>query len=187
MEKPGLALMAPFVVSLCVIWFLVVSPSAAPQAKAAASADPVLVFETEKGTIEIQLFASEAPRSVAHLLDLMKRSYYRGQRFHRVTAAFAQIGDPQSRSMARQAYWGSGGSGNPIGVFEHSPKRTHVRGAVSLAHSGSPLSADSQFFIMKTAGASLDGKHAVIGRVTVGMTVVDKIVVTDMIKDAKMK
>ena len=176
-----------FVIGSFLLTVWVAGPGAAPQAKPAATADPVLVFETEKGAIEIQLFASEAPKSVGHLLELMKRSYYRGQRFHRVTAAFAQIGDPQSRSMARQASWGSGGSGNPIGVFEYSKKRTHVRGAVSLAHSGNPLSADSQFFIMKTAGASLDGKHAVIGRVTAGMTVVDKIVVTDIIKDAWIK
>ena len=173
-----------FAAVLVAAW--VVTP-AARQAKPAAAADPIIVFDTAKGTIEFQLFASEAPKSVAHILDLMKRNYYRGQRFHRVTPAFAQVGDPQSRSMARQASWGSGGSGNPIGVFEYSKKRLHVRGAVSLAHSGSPLSADSQFFIMKTDGHSLDGKHAVIGRVTVGMTVVDKIVVTDLIKDARVK
>jgi cyclophilin family peptidyl-prolyl cis-trans isomerase len=153
-----------------------------------AKPDPILVFEMEKGgTIEIELFASEAPKSVAHILDLMKNNYYRGQRFHRVTAAFAQVGDPQSRKMSQQAYWGSGGSGSPIGVFEYSKKRTHIRGAVSLAHSGNPLSADSQVFIMKTAGPSLDGKHAVIGRVTAGMAVVDKIVVPDMIKDTRVK
>lgn len=185
MRTPRLFVIGSFVIGLIALG-LPATP-AARQAKPTAAADPVLVFETGKGVIEMQLFASEAPKSVAHILDLMKRNYYRGQRFHRVTAAFAQVGDPQSRSMARQAYWGSGGSGSPIGVFEYSKKRLHVRGAVSLAHSGSPLSADSQFFIMKTEGASLDGKHAVIGRVTAGITVVDKIVVTDLIKDAKVK
>ncbi len=152
-----------------------------------APANPVLVFETLKGTIEIELFRSEAPKSVEHILALMKRSFYRGQRFHRVTAKLAQVGDPQSRNMTRQAYWGNGNSGNPIGVFEWSKKRSHVRGAVGLAHSGSPLGADSQIYIMKAPSPDLDGKHAIIGRVVAGMAVVDKLVVTDMIKDARVK
>jgi len=161
--------------------------SAGSQAKPASPADPVIVFETAKGTIEMQLFQAEAPKSVAHILELMKRSFYRGQRFHRVLASLIQIGDPQTRSMARQNSWGAGNSGTPIGVFELSKKRTHVRGAVSLAHSGTPERADSQIFIMKTASPNLDGVHAVIGRVVTGMAVVDKIAVTDMVKDARVK
>ena len=164
-----------------------VTVSAGSQAKPAAPANPVIVFDTVKGTIEMQLFQSEAPKSVAHIMALMKRSFYRGQRFHRVLGSFIQVGDPQTRSMARQDSWGSGNSGTPIGVFEWSKKRTHVRGAVSLAHAGTPERADSQIFIMKTASPSLDGVHAVIGRVVAGMAVVDKIVVTDMIKDARVK
>jgi len=159
----------------------------AHQAKPAAAPDPILVLETVKGTIEIRLFRSEAPKSVDHILELMKRSFYRGQRFHRVTASLIQVGDPASRSMARQAYWGTGGSGTPINAFEWSKKRTHVRGAVGLAHSGNPLAADSQIYIMKTASPSLDGKHAVVGQVTSGMAAVDKIAVTDEIKNATIK
>lgn len=160
----------------------------AHQAKPPASpSDPIFVLVTEKGTIEIRLFRSEAPKSVDHMVELIKRSFYRGQRFHRVTASLAQTGDPQSRNMSRQDYWGSGNSGNPIGVFEHSKKRTHVRGAVGLAHSGNPLGADSQFYIMKTASPGLNGKHAIVGQVIAGMAVVDKIVVPDMIKDTKLK
>jgi peptidyl-prolyl cis-trans isomerase B (cyclophilin B) len=155
--------------------------------KPPASADPVLVLETAKGTIEIRLFKAEAPKSVDHLLALMKRSFYRGQRFHRVTASLAQVGDPMSRDMSRKDYWGTGNSGNPIGVFELSKKRSHVRGAVGLAHSGNPLGADSQFYIMKTPSPGLDGKHAIVGQVVAGMTVVDKLVVTDMIKNATVK
>jgi peptidyl-prolyl cis-trans isomerase B (cyclophilin B) len=155
--------------------------------KAPAAQDPILVLETVKGTIEIRLFKSEAPKSVAHLLELMKRSFYRGQRFHRVTASLVQVGDLMSRDMSRKDYWGTGNTGNPIGVFELSKKRSHVRGAVGLAHSGDPRSADSQFYIMKTASPSLDGKHAIVGQVVSGMPVVDKLVVTDMIKNATVK
>ena len=57
-----------------------------------------------------------------------------------------------------------------------------MRGAVSLAHSGDAKLADSQLFIMKAAGPSLDKKHVVIGQVTAGMAVVDALRVTDTIK-----
>jgi peptidyl-prolyl cis-trans isomerase B (cyclophilin B) len=157
------------------------------QAKPAPAANPVLVFETAKGTMEIELFASEAPKSVEHILGLMKRGVYRGQRFHRVTASLVQWGDPQSRDMTKKDYWGSGNVGSPIGVFEWSKKRSHVRGAVGLAHAGNPIGADSQLYIMKTASPGLDGKHAIIGRVTTGMAVVDKIAVADLIRNATVR
>lgn len=157
------------------------------QAKPAPVANPVLVFETVKGTFEIELFRADAPKSVDHILALMKRSFYRGQRFHRATASLVQWGDPQTRDMSRRDSWGNGNSGSPIGVFELSKKYSHVRGAVGLAHSGNPLGADSQLYVMKAASPSLDGKHAIIGRVTAGMAVVDRIAVEDMIKNATVK
>jgi cyclophilin family peptidyl-prolyl cis-trans isomerase len=162
---------------------------AAPQSqtKAPATPDPVFVLETAKGVIEIRLFRSEAPKSVDHVLALIKRSFYRGQRFHRVEKALVQTGDPQSRDMSREAYWGNGNSGSPIGVFERIKTRLHVRGAVALAHSGNPAGADSQFYILKQPIPSLDGKHAVIGQVVSGMAVVDKIAVRDMIKNTTLK
>lgn len=153
----------------------------------AAPANPVLVFDTLKGSFEIELFQSEAPKSVEHILDLMKRNFYRAQRFHRVTSGLVQFGDPQSRDMSKEAGWGNGGSGRTIGVFELSKKRSHVRGAVGLAHGGNPILADSQLYIMKIAEPGLDGKHAIIGRVTTGMPVVDKLVKTDIIKDCRVK
>ena len=180
--------MKPRVLILVALAALVLRPDMVlSQAKPAAPADPTLVFETAKGTFEIQLFQSETPKSVEKILELMKRSFYRGQRFHRVTPSLVQWGDPQSRDMSRRGYWGSGGSGMPIGVFEWSKKRTHVRGAVALAHGGSPLGADSQLYIMKTASPGLDGKHAIVGQVMTGMAVVDKIAVTDRITNATVK
>ena len=163
-----------------------VVPSAR-QAKSAPPKDPILVLETVKGTIEIQLFRSETPKSVDHVVELAKRSFYRGQRFHRVEKSLVQTGDPQSRDMSKEAYWGGGNSGSPIGVFERSTKRSHVRGAVGLGHSGNPAGADSQFYIMKTTSPSLNGKYAVIGQVIAGMPVVDKIAVRDLIKNVLLK
>src|SRR4029453_16629663 len=111
--------------------------------------NPVLVLETVKGAVEVELFAAEAPKSVDHILALIKRGFYRGQCFHRVETSLAQFGDPQSRDFSKKAYWGSGGSGSPVGVFELSKSRSLVHGAVGLAHSGNPAGADSQMFILK--------------------------------------
>ena len=178
--------MKQLVVGLAIAVVFTASPSAR-QTKPPATPDPVFVLETVKGTIEIRLLRSEAPKSVDHMIELIKRSFYRGQRFHRVTPSLVQVGDPTSRDMSRKDYWGTGNSGNPIGVFERSKKRVHVRGTVGLGHAGNPLGADSQFYIMKTTSPSLDGKYAIVGQVISGMAVVDKLVVTDMIKNTLLK
>lgn len=149
----------------------------------AASTNPTIVMETAKGTIEIQLFASEAPKSVEHIVRLVRRNFYRALRIHRVTASLVQFGDPGTRDMSRQPSWGTGNSGNPIGVAEIPKARTHRRGAVGLAHGGSAAYADSQIYIMKAASPGLNGKHAVIGQVVKGLDVVDRLVVTDLIKN----
>jgi cyclophilin family peptidyl-prolyl cis-trans isomerase len=159
----------------------------APRVDQGQAPAPVIVFETVKGVFEIQLYAAEAPKSVQHIVELVRRHFYRGLRIHRVTASLVQWGDPKSRDMSMRGYWGSGGSGSPINAFELSRKRTHVRGAVGLAHSGNPMAADSQLYVMKTASASLDGKHAVIGQVTAGLAVVDRLQETDLIKVATVK
>jgi cyclophilin family peptidyl-prolyl cis-trans isomerase len=147
---------------------------------------PVMVLETVKGTIEIQLFQNDAPKSVAHIIALVNKSFYRSQRFHRAEATLVQFGDPQTRDMTKLASWGSGSSFNPIGVAEIS-NRKHVRGTVALAHSGNPTFADSQLYIMKAASPSLDGKHTIVGQVVSGMAVVDKLEKADLIKMVTIK
>jgi cyclophilin family peptidyl-prolyl cis-trans isomerase len=164
-------------------------PASARQTKPAAAAAPILVLETVKGTIEISFFPAEAPKSVEHIVALVRNSnsIYRGQRFHRVEPSLVQFGDPRSRDMTLKAYWGTSGSGKAINAFEVSKKRQHVRGTVGLGHAGNPMAADSQLYIMKRASPSLDGKYAIIGQVTAGMAVVDKIEVADSIKNAYLK
>ena len=161
---------------------------AALAAQTKPPADPIVVFETAKGTFEIQLFQADAPKSVAQIVALCRRGFYRGQRIHRVTPTLAQWGDPKSKDMTQRDYWGTGGgSGKPINAFEVSKKHNHVRGAVGLAHAGNPMAADSQLYVMKGASPSLDGKHAVIGQVTAGMAVVDKLQEADVIKNVYVK
>ena len=141
---------------------------------------PVLVFETNKGTFEMETYPNEAPKSVEHILALVKRNFYNGLRFHRVEPDFvAQFGDPQTRDLTKRHLWGAVGSGNSIGVAEISPKRPHKLGAVALAHRGDPRGADSQMYVAlngpeRYAGL-VQGKYAVIGQVISGMDVVMKL------------
>lgn len=158
----------------------------AKPAAAAQAALPVMVLETVKGTIEIQLFQPEAPKSVDHIIGLVNKSFYRSQRFHRVETSVVQFGDPQSRDMTKQGSWGTGSSYNPIGVVELS-KRKNVRGMVGLAHSGNARLADSQLYILKRANPTLDGQHVIVGQVVSGMAVVDKLERADMLKMVTIK
>lgn len=171
---------------------LTMSASAAPgQAKPdpakPATRNPIVVLDTVKGMVEFELFAAEAPKSVAHILDLVRRHFYRGLRVHRVTPGLVQWGDPRTRDVSQRAYWGSGGSGRAINEFELSKKRQHIRGVVGLAHSGNPFGADSQLYILKTPSPGLNGKHAIIGQVVQGMAVVDRLQEVDLIKVAYVK
>jgi cyclophilin family peptidyl-prolyl cis-trans isomerase len=162
----------------------------APAAKAAAA---TVILDTAKGTIEIETLPGDAPKSVERFLELAKRGFYRQHRFHWVQTNLVQTGDPLTRDMSKMEKWGFGGSGpnfaaRPVGVAETS-KRAFVRGVVGLAYltGRKPESADSQFFILKTASPQLTGKYPAIGRVTKGMDVVDKIERLDVVKNVSVK
>jgi peptidyl-prolyl cis-trans isomerase B (cyclophilin B) len=122
--------------------------------------------QTNHGTIEIELFGADAPKTVENFVKLSRDGFYDGVVFHRVIPDFMiQGGDPTGT-----------GSGGPGYQFEDEFNDRRVeRGALAMANSG-PNSNGSQFFIV-TAGACpwLDGKHTVFGRVTSGMDVVDSI------------
>src|SRR5262249_44929958 len=115
---------------------------AVPAAASAQSAAPVIVVETSKGTFAFETYPNDAPKTVAHIVDLVRRGFYDGQRIHRAVPGFVvQWGDPRSRDLSQQAEWGRGpaaSSGAPVGVAEITKKRTHTAGAVALAHPGLP-------------------------------------------------
>lgn len=143
----------------------------------------ILVLETAKGVIEIEVYPTDAPKSLAHVMNLIKINFYRGQRIHWVQAGVIQFGDPQSRDMTKVDDWGKGGSGRVVGVAEPS-KRPFVRGSVGLAYrtGATPQSADSQLFILRAPNTALNGKYASIGHVVKGLDVLDKIQMRDVIK-----
>jgi peptidyl-prolyl cis-trans isomerase B (cyclophilin B) len=163
---------------------------AAPVAPAGHTpgAGPVIVVETVKGTFEFETYPNEAPRTVEHVVNLVKKNFYNGLRFHRVEPGFViQAGDPNTRDYTKKDIWGTGGSGTPVGVSELSRKHKHVRGAVAMAHPGNPAKADAQFYVMLGDRPSLDGKYVVFGQVISGFDVPAKIRVGDAIKRMYVK
>jgi hypothetical protein len=65
----------------------------------AQRAAPVIVVETSRGTFEVETYPDDAPRTVAHIVALVERGFYDGQRIHRAVPAFVvQWGDPRTRT-----------------------------------------------------------------------------------------
>jgi peptidyl-prolyl cis-trans isomerase B (cyclophilin B) len=161
---------------------------AVPPAAAAPAPGPVLVFETVKGTFEIETYPSQAPKTVAHVVALVNKRFYNGLRVHRFVPNFVvQFGDPQTRDMTKKELWGTGGSGSAVGMAEISKVLKHTLGTVSMAHAGDATEVDSQMFIVIGPAAHLDGKYPIIGKVTTGLDVVRKLAIDDRIIRATVK
>jgi peptidyl-prolyl cis-trans isomerase B (cyclophilin B) len=123
-------------------------------------------MNTSHGTIALELFDEDAPKTVENFRKLAGDGFYDGVIFHRVIPDFMiQGGDPQGT-----------GTGGPGYTFEDEfNNHKVVRGALAMANAG-PNTNGSQFFIVTIAAAPwLDGKHTVFGQVTGGMDAVDSI------------
>jgi peptidyl-prolyl cis-trans isomerase B (cyclophilin B) len=132
------------------------------------------VIETKFGNMEIRFFPDVAPKHVNNFIELAKKGFYDGTIFHRVIPGFMiQGGDPNSKSPDKSQH-GMGGPGYMVKAeFNEKP---HKRGTLSMARSGQPDSAGSQFFICVADAPFLDRQYTVFGEVVSGMEVVDKIV-----------
>jgi peptidylprolyl isomerase len=142
---------------------------AATRPASAHGTDPenTVYLDTKDGRITIRLRPDLAPKHVAQIKSLVKRHFYDGGVFHRVIDGFmAQTGDPTGT--------GTGKSDLPDikAEFSNTPFK---RGTVGMARSSEPDSANSQFFICFDDASFLNGKYTVVGEVTSGMDVVDKI------------
>jgi cyclophilin family peptidyl-prolyl cis-trans isomerase len=127
-------------------------------------------MQTSAGTISLELFDEDAPKTVANFKKLAGEGFYDGLIFHRVIKDFMiQGGCPQGT-----------GTGGPGYTFEDEINdHKIVRGALAMANAG-PNTNGSQFFVVTTEAAPwLDGKHTVFGRVSDGMDVVDSIEATE--------
>ena len=135
-------------------------------------------FETDRGTIRVELAADKAPLTVANFVNLAQRGFYDGLKFHRVINDFMiQGGCPLGT-----------GTGGPGYRFEDEANNglRHERGVLSMANAG-PNTNGSQFFITHVATPWLDGKHTVFGKVIEGQDVVDAIRQGDVIKSLKIE
>lgn len=134
-------------------------------------------IQTAKGTIEVELFAKEAPLSVTNFLQLAKGGFYDGLTFHRVEPGFViQGGDPVGN--------GTGGPGYTIPAEIH---HKHLKGALAWARTGDNVnpqrrSSGSQFYITLAVTAFLDNQYTVFGQTTKGMDVAEKIQPGDKIQ-----
>ena len=135
-------------------------------------------FDTDRGPIKVELKPEQAPLTVASFVNLARRGFYDGLRFHRVIDDFMiQGGCPQGT-----------GTGGPGYKFEDEARNGlgHERGVLSMANAG-PATNGSQFFITHVATPWLDGKHTVFGKVVEGMDAVDAVRQGDKIKSVTIE
>jgi len=149
-------------------------PAAAQEKPASYYENKVAELHTTSGEIDIRFFPDVAPNHVRNFIDLAEKGFYNGTKFHRIVPGFMiQGGDPNTKSDDR-SYWGTGGADKNINAEFNTVH--HARGIVSMARTGDPNGASSQFFIMVGDAPQLDRQYSVFGQVTKGMDVADKIV-----------
>jgi len=127
----------------------------------------VAVIKTNMGTIEIELYADQTPKTVENFVGLANENYYNGVIFHRVIANFMiQGGDPTGTGRGGQSIWGK-----PFADEIVSSLNFNEPGVLAMANAG-PNTNGSQFFITVAPTSWLDGKHTIFGKVINGMDVV---------------
>lgn len=126
-----------------------------------------------------------SPQTVAHIVDLVNHKFYDNQRVHRVEYWVTQWGDPASRTKPmNDPKMGDGDSGHRL-PFEMSDI-DFKRGVVGIASDGLQNGGDSQLFVIKSDRLYLYHSYAVVGKVTQGMDVVDKIDKGDRIESMRV-
>lgn len=141
----------------------------------ASDLENTLYLDLKDGRVVIELRPDLAPKHVERIKELAREGFYDGIVFHRVINEFmAQGGDPTGTGM--------GGSDKPDLPAEFSDA-LHTRGAVSMARSQDPNSANSQFFIVLEDSNFLDGQYTIWGYVKEGMEFVDNIKKGDSVRN----
>ncbi|SFM25338.1 peptidylprolyl isomerase [Pelosinus propionicus] len=143
------------------------APESTPKQTTTAKKNSIAKFETSKGDFKIELFEDKAPVTTKNFIDLVNKKFYDGLIFHRVIDGFMiQGGDPKGN--------GTGGPGYTIKDEFHPDLKHDSAGILSMANAG-PNTGGSQFFITLAPTSWLDKKHAVFGKVTAGLEVVQAI------------
>jgi peptidyl-prolyl cis-trans isomerase B (cyclophilin B) len=135
-------------------------------------------FDTDRGPIRVELAADKAPLTVANFVNLARRGFYDGLKFHRVINDFMiQGGCPQGTGTGGPGYKFEDEANNGLG---------HDRGVLSMANAG-PNTNGSQFFITHVSTPWLNGKHTVFGKVVEGLDAVDAVRQGDTIRSVKIE
>lgn len=138
----------------------------------------VATFDTDRGTIRVELFDDKTPKTVANFEKLCAQKFYDGLKFHRVIPDFMIQGGCPSGT-------GTGGPGYKFADEFHVELKHDGPGILSMANSG-PNTNGSQFFITHVATPWLDKKHSVFGRVIEGQDVVDAVKQGDKMKTVRV-
>ncbi|PSS12982.1 hypothetical protein M430DRAFT_20895 [Amorphotheca resinae ATCC 22711] len=127
-------------------------------------------IETNLGALNIELQTETAPRAVWNFVQLAKKGYYNGIKFHRNIRNFMiQGGDPTGTGKGGTSIWGKNFQDEFDGPLTHD-----ARGIVSMANKGKNTNS-SQFFITYRPAKHLDRKHTIFGRVVGGLEVLQKL------------
>jgi peptidyl-prolyl cis-trans isomerase A (cyclophilin A)/peptidyl-prolyl cis-trans isomerase B (cyclophilin B) len=163
---------------LSCLWKPLVVLSAAAAGPGALAAEPQVDLKTSAGTIRLELYPAQAPKTVANFLQYVKDGHYDGTIFHRVIPGFMVQGggfDPGFKQKATR---------DPIQNEAKNGLKNDL-GTLAMARTSAPHSASAQFFInvkdndFLNAAAAQDGwGYAVFGKVVSGMDVVTKIAAT---------
>jgi peptidyl-prolyl cis-trans isomerase B (cyclophilin B) len=134
-----------------------------------ASNTETVTMKTNEGTFEFSLDVKDSPNTTASFVKLVKKGFFDGTIFHRIVPGFViQGGDPT----------GSGTGGPGYTTVDVPPANTkYTKGVVAMAKAGNepPGTAGSQFFVVTAADTPLPPDYALLGEVTSGMDVVEKI------------
>ena len=126
-------------------------------------------INTDKGTMVVEFYEKDAPKTVQNFIGLAKQGYYNGLNFHRVIPGFvAQGGCPNGT--------GAGGPGYKIDCELGGGNQYHDKGVLSMAHAGRNTGG-AQFFLCHNRQGTqhLDGNHTCFGKVVEGLNIVDQI------------
>jgi cyclophilin family peptidyl-prolyl cis-trans isomerase/HEAT repeat protein len=132
---------------------------------------PHVRIVTDRGAIELELFAADAPLTVENFLALARRGYFNGQEWPRVVSNFViQGGDPRGDT--------NGGPG--YSIRDEIDRHPYLAGTLGMALSG-PDTGGSQWFVTHSPQPHLDGIYTVFGQVVRGMDVVGRVLPGDRI------
>ena len=147
-----------------------VEPKQSVEEQPVKSKSSIVVFQTNLGEIELELFPEIAPKACKNFSSLVKKGYYDGVIFHRVIKDFMiQGGDPKGTGTGGASIWGK-----PFEDEVTQEKKFDKKGLLAMANSG-PSTNGSQFFITTKNTPGLHMRHTIFGEVTTGYDTVEKI------------